>query len=206
MGGVASADPADPTDIVSDAPAEVGYEPDTPPTLDVTVLTPLCDGDVPYLQYAVVPTGTPNTTVTITWENPSGADVVMADLPLSGRVLWPGAVVDASGKAADWPGWHQENGAWVEGDEFDWVRPAVDVEFKVNPEATVSVAYPPSSPQCATDPPGANPPGTTRLAAHSVEAEQLPRTGSDVARLAAIAVGLLALGATVVVLTRRRRA
>ena len=97
-----------------------------PCDLTVSVLTPICDNDVPKLRYAVVPNGTPNTTVTITWINPTGPDVVQSGLPLSGTVLWPGAVVGADGKGADWPGWSQAaDGSWVEGDEFDWVRPSV---------------------------------------------------------------------------------
>ncbi len=144
---------ADPEVTPSPSPTEE-YPVDKPPSIDVTVLKPVCDGDVPYLQYSVVPTGTPNDTVTITWQNPSGDDVVLADLPLTGRVLWPGAEVDADGNPADWPGWRLEGGEWVVGDEFDWVRPSVDVLFQVNPEATKTVGYPPSTPSCSTNPPG----------------------------------------------------
>ncbi|ACZ32027.1 LPXTG-motif cell wall anchor domain protein [Xylanimonas cellulosilytica DSM 15894] len=140
------------------APTDVQYPPPPAPTLDVNVLQPICDGDVPYLEYAVTATGTTNDTVTITWQNPAGSDVVLADLPLTGRVLWPGAVVGANGEALDWPGWTQQaDGTWVEGDEFDWVRPSVDVLFEVNPEASATVAYPPSSPSCATNPEGVTP-------------------------------------------------
>lgn len=154
--GLAAAATSDPSGPPPPAPSDLQYPPAPPPNLDVTVLTPICDGDVPYLQYEVVPTGTPNETVTITWQNPTGDDVVLPDLPLSGRLLWPGAVVDANGDPVDWPGWtKQADGTWVEGDEFDWVRPSVDVLFQVNPEATETVAYPPSSPDCATNPPGA---------------------------------------------------
>lgn len=127
-----------------------------PCQLSVNVLEPICDNDVPYLQYAVTATGSPNTTVTITWVNPTnpGASVVYANLPLTGRVLWPGAVVDSHGNPLDWPGWTKlPDGTWVQGDEFDWVRPSVQVHFKVNPEATVTVAYPPATPTCNDNPP-----------------------------------------------------
>jgi hypothetical protein len=77
----------------------------------------------------------------------------MAGLPLAGRVLWPGAIVDEqTGAPVDWPGWELQNGVWVEGDEFDWLRDGVDVTFSVNPEKTVNLAYPPSSPDCVADP------------------------------------------------------
>ncbi|QHT56873.1 peptidase [Cellulomonas sp. H30R-01] len=170
-----------------------------PCDLTVSVLTPICDNDVPKLRYAVVPNGTPNTTVTITWINPTGPDVVQSGLPLSGTVLWPGAVVGADGKGADWPGWSQAaDGSWVEGDEFDWVRPSVSVNFAVNPEMTTTVAYPPSSPNCAT-----NPPGEAVLASNQV----LSATGSNTAPLLWAGAGLLVVGAgavTAVTLVRRR--
>ncbi|QAY64858.1 LPXTG cell wall anchor domain-containing protein [Xylanimonas allomyrinae] len=172
-------------------------------SLALTVLDPICDGDVPYLRYAVVPTGTPNTTVTITWLNPNGPDVVLPNLPLTGRVRWPGAEVDAQGRAVDWPGWRLEGDTWVEGDEYDWVRPSVDVKFVVNPEATTTVAYPPSSPSCSTNPPGSTP-MTAQAVSHRTAA--LPRTGTEALRLALVAAGLLVLGTAAVVLTRRRRA
>lgn len=174
-----------------------------PCDLTVSVLTPICDNDVPKLRYAVVPNGTPNTTVTITWVNPGGADVVQSGLPLSGTVLWPGAVVGPDGKGADWPGWTQlPDGSWVEGDEFDWVRPSVSVNFAVNPELTTTVAYPPSSPNCAT-----NPPTDVVLAANPVSAQVLSATGSDTAPLLWAGAGLLVVGAgavTAVTLVRRR--
>lgn len=122
----------------------------------------MCDGDVPYLVYDVAVTGTPNETVTITWLNPTGDDVVQAGLPLSGRVLWPGATVNAAGEPTGWPGWVFEDGEWVEGGDFGWVRPSVEVLFQVNPEMTVSVDYPPSSPNCSTNPPARRrPPAAT---------------------------------------------
>ncbi|MCZ2265044.1 peptidase, partial [Isoptericola sp. QY 916] len=157
---VAAAAPAlaDTMPSPSSSPSSTDYPPPEVPTLTAQIFQPECDGDVPYLRYAVTATGTENTTVTITWLNPGGDDVVQADLPMSGRVLWPGAVVDASGAPLDWPGWRLENGVWVEGDEFDWVRPSVDVKLEVNPELTMTAAYPPSSPNCATNPPGTVPP------------------------------------------------
>ena len=172
--------------------------------LDVQILTPVCDNEVPKLRYKVVATGTPNTKVTITWINPSGPDVVYADLPLEGTVNWPGAVQDSSGRGIDWPGWTQKSdGTWVEGDEFDWVRPSVSVHFKVNPEAIVSVGYPPSSPSCNT-----NPPGEEVLASNTTTAV-LSATGSDAGPLAALGAGLVVIGALAVALVaiaRRRRA
>jgi hypothetical protein len=179
------------------------------PSMDVTVRNPVCDGDVPYLQYAVEVTGAEAGPLTITWLNPDGDDVVQTDLPLSGRVPWPGAVVGPDGRGEDWPGWRLEDGEWVEGDEYDWVRPSVDVLFEVNPEAVVTVDYPPSSPDCATNPPGEEPaPPASQVSNQEASApgdESLASTGATVGLYAAIAAGLAAVGAAVVLLTRRAR-
>lgn len=123
---------------------------------EITLASPVCDGDVPYLDYAfALPEGYEgDDALTITWVNPGGDDVVQSGLPLAGRVLWPGAVVDDAGNPVDWPGWSLVDGQWVVGDEFDWVRDGVTVVFEVNPTAETVVAYPPSTPQCATNPPG----------------------------------------------------
>ena len=143
----------------------------------------MCDGDVPYLDYEVDVVGTESDTLTITFLHPTdpSKNVVYADLPFSGRVLWPGAVVDAEGMPVDWPGWRFEDGIWVEGDEFDWVRPSVEVRFEVNPEATVTVDYPPSSPLCDANPPegevdpATGTPGTTLPPTDTAAPARLPR-------------------------------
>ncbi|GAA1994513.1 hypothetical protein GCM10009718_35460 [Isoptericola halotolerans] len=145
-----------------DDPAEStsGYPEEPEENLQLEILDPICDGDVPYLQYAAVVEGLDPApeTVTITFVNPSGSDYVLADQPLSGRVLWPGAEVDGSGNPVDWPGWSLVDGEWVVGDEWDWVRPSVEVLFEVNPTVSRTVAYPPSSPSCDTNPPGSEEP------------------------------------------------
>ncbi|MBD7917199.1 LPXTG cell wall anchor domain-containing protein [Cellulomonas sp. Sa3CUA2] len=187
------------------------YGGELPCEVDVTVLTPVCDNDVPKLRYAVTPVGTDKTTVTIAFANPGGADVVYADQPLSGTVLWPGAVVDSTGAGVDWPGWRLEGGTWVVGDEFDWVRPSVEVSFQVNPSASAVVAYPPSSPVCLTAPPrsdvlAADDDAPAVPAAVAGErAEVLSATGSSAGPLALIAGGLVLAGAGGVLAARRRR-
>ncbi|WP_426594360.1 peptidase [Cellulomonas sp. McL0617] len=182
--------------------------------LAVHVITPICDKDVPKLKYDIQAVGSPNTVVKITFLNPNGPNVVYADQPLSGTVLWPGAVVGPDGRGADWPGWRQlADGSWVQGDEFDWVRPDVKVLFQVNPEATVTVAYPPSSPTCATNPP------TTEVLAegdvtpvsnvhHDPTAAVLSATGSNDAPLLFAALGFVVIGGaavTLVAIARRRK-
>ena len=124
------------------------------PFLVVVRRNPLCDGDAPYFEYEVAAVNSANDRLTMTWLNPNGEDFVYTDLPLSGRVLWPGAAVSPTGEALDWPGWRLENGVWIEGDEWDWVRPDVQVNLSVNPESTISVDYPPATPVCSANPPG----------------------------------------------------
>jgi hypothetical protein len=168
----------------------------SPTVLNVGVLQPVCDGDVPKLRYEINVPGSTATTVTITWLNPSGPNVVYANQPLSGTVNWPGAVV-VNGRGVDWPGWTQlANGTWVEGDEYNWVRPSVQVLFQVNPEATVTVAYPPSSPNCLTNPPQV-------LSA----SQRLSATGTDAGPMLTLATVLTVAGAAVLggLAWRRRR-
>ncbi|MEZ0446851.1 peptidase [Cellulomonas sp. ICMP 17802] len=171
--------------------------------LQVQILTPICDNEVPKLKYAVEAIGSPNTTVTVTFINPTGPDVVYADLPLTGTVNWPGAVVGPDGRGIDWPGWTKlADGTWVQGDEFDWVRPNVQVLFQVNPEATVTVAYPPSSPVCNTNPPD------TEVLADNPTAAVLSATGSETQPLLLAGGALVLIGALTVALVsiaRRRR-
>ncbi len=71
-----------PSDDTTSCIVPDGYPVPPSCTLNVQILTPICDNEVPKLQYKVVAQGTPNTTVTVTFINPTGPDVVYADLPL----------------------------------------------------------------------------------------------------------------------------
>jgi hypothetical protein len=126
--------------------------------LTVDFLEPVCDGDVPYLSYSAS-FGSATRVSSITFVNPSGPDFVYTDLPLGGRVLWPGAEVSASGEPLDWPGWTEVSpGVWVEGDEWDWVRPNVTVILSINPSQTAEIGYPPATPLCSANPPTSDTP------------------------------------------------
>lgn len=182
-----------------------GYAPSGVCQLIVLKADAVCRNNAAYLDYAVQPEGTPITTVNIVWGDPTTANTVtQSNLPLSGSILWPGTVLDSQGNVVDWPGWSLVNGTWVKGDQWDWVRPTVPVTFKVNPEATVTVTYPPDV--------SCNPPQSEVLAADDPTpptSAVLAFTGAgDATPLFYVALGGLLLGALLVViriLVRRRR-
>ncbi|MCP2029130.1 gliding motility-associated-like protein, partial [Flavobacterium sp. HSC-32F16] len=124
------------------------------PVMTVTA-TAICVNDVPYLDYVVTPVNfTPVNGVTIAWANAQNTVITtMTNLALSGRVLWPGVVVDGSGKGIDWPGWVFENNKWVQAaDGFESLRPTVNLTISVNPSETIIVNYPPADPFCTARP------------------------------------------------------
>ncbi|MFC0778735.1 gliding motility-associated C-terminal domain-containing protein [Flavobacterium sp. HJSW_4] len=124
------------------------------PVMTVTANS-ICVNDVPYIDYVVTPVNfTPVNGVTIAWADSNNNVVTtMENQPLSGRVLWPGAVVDEQGKGIDWPGWIFENNRWVEGaDGFEKLRPTTNVTFTVNPSQTITINYPPADPYCTARP------------------------------------------------------
>ncbi|WP_068845941.1 gliding motility-associated C-terminal domain-containing protein [Flavobacterium chilense] len=124
------------------------------PVMTVTA-TAICVNDVPYVDYVVTPVNfTPANGVTISWANSSNTVITtMNDLPLSGRIIWPGAVVDGNGKGIDWPGWIFQNNKWVQGpDGFETLRPSVNLIISLNPTETITLNYPPSDPYCTSRP------------------------------------------------------
>jgi len=212
-----AADPAadvapDPSTACATAAAG-GYAPTGRCELALLRAEALCVGDTPVLDYAVQPYGTPNTTVTLTWVDPAGRSQVQSGLPLSGRVNWPGTVVQ-DGRTVDWPGWTQNaDGTWTEGDEFDYTRPSVTIEFEVNPSVSTVVAYPPPTSACA------NPPAASRVAATvrttsqvlaapdsvpGVRSAVLAATGANAWPLLAGAGAAVLLGSALVTLSVRR--
>ncbi|MFD1602257.1 gliding motility-associated C-terminal domain-containing protein [Flavobacterium artemisiae] len=142
---------ADQTDNCDTATVTITIE---APVMTVTA-TPICVNDVPYLDYVVTPLNfTPANGVSISWANGSNTVITtMNDLPLSGRVLWPGAVVDGNGKGIDWPGWVFENNKWIQApDGFEGLRPTANLTISLNPSQTITVNYPPADPYCTARP------------------------------------------------------
>jgi len=112
----------------------------------------ICINDTPYVNYAITPVGfSPSNGATITWRKKDGTIVEeITNQSLSGQLLWPGAVLDSNGVCIAWPGWEFTNGVWVE--ISDGLRPEMELVISVNPETTVTVYYPPATPQCSANP------------------------------------------------------
>jgi hypothetical protein len=136
------------------------------PTLTGTVISPVCDGDVPWVDYSVVlvdPDGQSTNTdgkATITFHSPIAgiADEVRTVDIGAGRILWPGASIDADGMPTGWPGWAgNADDGWtsVGNDNFGWTRQedGIAVTIEVNPSMEATLTYPPATPDCAAQPP-----------------------------------------------------
>ena len=121
---------------------------------------------------------------------------------LTGRVLYPGAEVDAAGIATDWPGWKFENGVWVVDPTDAHLRDGLRVVVEVNPTSEGTVSYPPAMSACA-DPAQAPP---TPLPPTTVPPAALPPTGSNsTVPFVLAAFGLVAVGSLTMLRGGRRR-
>ncbi|MGE3277325.1 MAG: MBG domain-containing protein, partial [Vicinamibacterales bacterium] len=136
--------------------------------LDVTA-DAICIADTPYVSFNITAANfTPvnGATATIEWIDSLG-NTVRTDVlpwtntsqPLTGQLLWPGAVVDGNGQPVDWPGWLLQDGLWIQGsDGYENTRPTSTVRISVNPTTEVTVNYPPPTPNCNAAPPENQPP------------------------------------------------
>ena len=177
--------------------------------VDVSAFALVCQSEVPYIQYSIVPIGFDTVgPATLTFTNANGmvvSTVVVDDL--SGRVIYPGAAVDGSGRGVDWPGWKYENGAWVPDSSDQILRDGLSINVVINPSATANVSYPPANSPCA-DPPGQDTgvlPDTARDDA-STPSGVLPQTGGPgTMTILLVAGGALATGLVVTNVSSRRR-
>jgi hypothetical protein len=131
--------------------------------LEIASAVDLCLNDTPYVDYVVqnvpatprAPEGPAGTGITVRWiaiEDGSN-DVIeeITNAPLSDRLLWPGAVLDANGDPIDWPGWDFIPGVgWVEVPTN--LRPTMLLEFEANNVVSQVVNYPPATPTCSPNP------------------------------------------------------
>ncbi|MES2560865.1 MAG: MBG domain-containing protein [Bacteroidota bacterium] len=120
----------------------------------------LCINDVPYVHYKVVPNFTPDSLnpVKLTWLNGDGSPLTILPAssgnPLEATVLWAGTKPDVNGNPTGWPGWCLTNGVWRQcNDGFTGVRPAAKLIISVNPSDTLTLSYPPATPNCSGLPP-----------------------------------------------------
>lgn len=202
----------DPGDDCENPSQGDGYAPPTRCELRLVRAVGTCLEAAPVLDYAVEAVGSTDSTVTLTWVNPDGEDLVQEGLPLTGRVFWPGTVI-MDGVVVDWPGWMQAaDGSWTLHDAYDFTRPEVQVVFEVNPQVSTVVSYPPETAACA------NPPTRTEQVAGVVvtsdvlaaaeplsQSQVLAVTGADSWPLLAVSGGLVLLGAALVAGSVRRR-
>jgi gliding motility-associated-like protein/uncharacterized repeat protein (TIGR01451 family) len=124
------------------------------PTMTITTSN-LCLNDTPYVSYTVTPDNfTATNLLTVKWIDSANTVVAtQTSLPLTGQLLWPGTVLDGSGKTIDWPGWLLVNGKWIQGsDGFELTKPAVTMEFSLNPAQSVIVNYPSATALCNSAP------------------------------------------------------
>jgi len=194
--------------------AQAQYPPQPPnKTISVGAVATICENEAPYITYETATEGfDPSTvaglTATVTVFDSSGNVVEgpLAGQPLVGRLLYPGASVDSSGKGSDWPGWKFVDGVWVPDSEDAHLRSGLRLQVTVNPTATAPVQYPPESQECMSPPGAASPPSGTPQAAASPSSGSLPSTGgSDPSQILWIALGALVAGGLVSAVSYRRR-
>ncbi|MTD72560.1 gliding motility-associated C-terminal domain-containing protein, partial [Flavobacterium sp. LC2016-13] len=124
------------------------------PTMTITANS-YCSKDTPYVSYNVTADNfTPTGLLTINWiDSANNIVATQTNMPLSGDVLWPGATVDSNNNPTDWPGWVLSNGQWTQGnDGFELTRPAVTMQFTLNPTKSVVVNYPAATSGCNARP------------------------------------------------------
>ncbi|MGB3911288.1 MAG: DUF5979 domain-containing protein [Pseudolysinimonas sp.] len=136
--------------------------------LDVDAFTE-CVQDAPWLDYSVDAHNldVSGRTMQVNWLDADGDIVqtdeidILADGTVAGRLLFPGAAVDADGDGIAWPGWRPA----LAGETPDWenlildpalpsygLRSGASVEFVINPTTTVAIAYPPATADCTETP------------------------------------------------------
>jgi LPXTG-motif cell wall-anchored protein len=185
--------------------ADCDTDESVPPSLRIAALSPVCIGDIPYIDYAIALDGLDPTgkSATLTIRDRDGNQVAKYEnQPLAGRILYPGA----SAIPQDWPGWVLLDGKWQFDPSDARLREGVTVTAEVNPSATGSVAYPSGTEACK-EPQVVAAAGPVPAAAATVTPtpvpSALPSTGSSSWMLALAAAMLVLAGSGFVILGRR---
>ncbi|WP_235507791.1 InlB B-repeat-containing protein [Agromyces sp. Root1464] len=183
------------------------------PTLTGSFATGVCEADSPWITFDVEMTdpdsqSTGNTASLVMTDGTNTETIVLGDLEngsLSGKVLWPGASVDADGKANGWPGWALVGDKWIEVDDnFAWTRGDITAQLVVNPELDVKISYPPATPNCAIGP-KVTPPGGEGGTPAASNGTGLASTGFAGTTIAIVAGIIVIAGVAFLVVARIRR-
>ncbi|MEO0438298.1 MAG: SdrD B-like domain-containing protein, partial [Pseudomonadota bacterium] len=114
-----------------------------------------CSNNAAFINYMVdgfAPGSEPP--VTLTFETVDGRVVAQfSNQPGAGSALWPGTVLDGEGNPSEWPGWAFIDGVYQEVDD-DRVPEIVLIITVGGNEIPITLAYPPSTTDCAAQPPG----------------------------------------------------
>jgi len=189
---------------------EDGCNPPVEPAIEVAAFSPVCQSDIPFIDYAIEVTGTDADRATLTFIDNTGTVIrTDTDMPLSGRVVYPGA---AGAPNPDWPGWKlNPAGLWVpDPTDANW-RDGLTVRVDVNPTAFGEVAYPAATEVCYQPPTNASGGPTTTVASSGVTqtttvVAELPKTGSNgTSTIVTLALALMAVGALLAGAVRIRR-
>ncbi|MCV9928542.1 gliding motility-associated C-terminal domain-containing protein, partial [Flavobacterium sp. LS1R49] len=114
------------------------------PSLTIDVNS-YCSNDVPYVSYNVKADNfTPTGLLTVSWvDNTNKVITTLTNLPLSGKLLWPGTTIDVNGNGLNWPGWLFVNGQWVETkDGSASIKSGVKIIFSLDADVSKNVDYP----------------------------------------------------------------
>lgn len=128
--------------------------PGAEPTIEIAALGPVCQRDAPYIELTFGGDASFNSRpATVTFTDANGIVVATHTATFQDgatvRFVYPGASVDATGNATDWPGWSFNGTEWVPDPSDDHLRDGLSVLVEVNPEARGMVSYPDATAACA---------------------------------------------------------
>lgn len=137
-----------------DAGVDYNFGELVPGALGVTA-NAVCSNNVAYVDYGVSGfSGASAPVVTVRWVTAGGRVAEqLNNQPGSGRLLWPGSVLDGSGNGINWPGWEFTGGTWVEVPDDRVPTMTIELEFS-STSGSAGVTYPLASAGCAAQPPG----------------------------------------------------
>ena len=220
--------PPDDTTTTTAPPDDTTTTTAPPPSMDAAVAAQ-CDNDTPWLAYDIDANGLGDD-ATVRFANAGGTAEYRVPAG-SGRLLWPGAVLDSAGNPIDWPGWDQDaDGTWFLNPDnpYMWARQPVSITIEIGASVAgsspllsaagetgygpVTVEYPPAEPTCTANPSTeatvtttTQPQQTSTTVAASESPETLPYTGFSTLLLACIGAAAIALGSLLVGLGQRRK-